>query len=290
MFCSKCGSQIPENSNFCVECGAPIGGQANQQYQSQQQYHSQRQFTVDMNKYSEHINSAKEFLISIFKSPVKASKEFSESLSSVFTYSYFAITTFIISLILTLSLKGIVNSVAESLISLIASLTSYGSYVDRSEIYEVTSYLSMFFDDMFPFFKTLFAFILAFGLFYVGIIGISYLVNTFIFKSTASFKSYFVVSSVAITLQSAFILVSLLFSFINMTLAIIVFSVSSILIAIVLYRGISLLNDEHSATPYVFSIVYTAVSLITSYVLTKIIFSQIVDSITSMMYNFSNMF
>ncbi len=28
MFCEKCGAKFPENSRFCVSCGAKIGGQA----------------------------------------------------------------------------------------------------------------------------------------------------------------------------------------------------------------------------------------------------------------------
>ena len=28
MFCSKCGAQIPDDSEFCPKCGTPVGGAA----------------------------------------------------------------------------------------------------------------------------------------------------------------------------------------------------------------------------------------------------------------------
>ena len=48
MFCPNCGSQVPDNSNFCPQCATPMNNQfnanndgANQQAQYNQQYYQQ---------------------------------------------------------------------------------------------------------------------------------------------------------------------------------------------------------------------------------------------------------
>ena len=57
------------------------------------------------------INSKyKRFLISIFTSPIKCCIEYSEKLSLKFSSLYFIVIAFIISLISTLSLKGMIST------------------------------------------------------------------------------------------------------------------------------------------------------------------------------------
>ena len=36
-FCTNCGTQIPDGSRFCPNCGAPVGANPQPQYQAPQQ-------------------------------------------------------------------------------------------------------------------------------------------------------------------------------------------------------------------------------------------------------------
>ena len=63
----------------------------------------------------------KDFLISIFTSPIKCCIEYSEKLSLKFSSLYFIVTAFIISLISTLALKGMISTFSKSLINFLNS-------------------------------------------------------------------------------------------------------------------------------------------------------------------------
>ena len=90
MFCKNCGTELPNDSKFCSNCGYSFNNSST--------------------------SSLKNFLISIFTSPIKCCSEYSQKLSTKFSILYFIITTFIVSLICTLSLKGLIKSTCVSFI------------------------------------------------------------------------------------------------------------------------------------------------------------------------------
>ncbi len=44
MFCTKCGTNIPDGSAFCTKCGAPVGQPAGETQQAPQQTYAQPQY------------------------------------------------------------------------------------------------------------------------------------------------------------------------------------------------------------------------------------------------------
>ena len=52
MFCSNCGAQVPEGSNNCPNCGAPIN--LNQQNNSFNQYNNQQSGSYQQNTYQNY--------------------------------------------------------------------------------------------------------------------------------------------------------------------------------------------------------------------------------------------
>lgn len=261
MFCQKCGTQLPDNSNFCTTCGHA--------------FNSSHKIQIN---YSDVASTSTDFLKSLFLSPIKCCSEYSSKLSSTFAYLYFAIATLVFSIITTIYLKV---SIKSSILSAIKStyMDGLGSYFSDG-LMESSAYISNLLDTFLPFFKTFFSITLAFVLFFGSIALVSYIIHNLAFKAEVPLNEYFVVASVALTLQGVALIVSMLLLTVVPIVSIIFLSIASILIAVVLYTGLSNLKDEHSSDPYIFSILYSIISYLTSYIMIKLIVSGIFNLLT----------
>lgn len=267
MFCKNCGTELPDDSKFCSNCG----------------YSFNTSSTYSQQYYSEITSSLKNFLVSIFTSPIKCCSEYSQKLSTKFSIIYFIITTFIISLICTLSLKGLIKSTCVSFIKLLNSIEG-DSYLYKSELSTLTGYLDSFLDSIIPFSKTFLSFILGFVIFFGILILISFFIHNFISKTPVKFTQYVVVASVGLTLESVALIIFILLFFVLPILGILFLSIINIALIVILYSGISNLKEKKSYDPYSFAITYTIANGITTYVIIKIILSHFLTfSITEVM-------
>lgn len=71
MFCSKCGTQIQDNANFCFNCGNPVGGNAYQQPNTTQSSDAYQQDDVyeEVNVYQQNATKTVAYCT---KEPVKS--------------------------------------------------------------------------------------------------------------------------------------------------------------------------------------------------------------------------
>ena len=253
MFCKNCGTELPNDSKFCSNCGYSFNNSST----SSQLY------------YSEITSSLKNFLISIFTSPIKCCSEYSQKLSTKFSILYFIITTFIVSLICTLSLKGLIKSTCVSFIKLLNTIEGY-YYLYKSELSTLTVYL----DSIIPFSKTFLSFILIFVIFFGILMLISFFIHNFISKTPVKFTQYIVVASVGLTLESVSLIIFILLSFVLPTLGLLFLSVINIALIVILYSGISNLKEKKSYDPYSFAITYTIANFLTTYIIIKIALSH----------------
>lgn len=257
MFCKNCGTELPNDSKFCSNCGYSFNNSST----SSQLY------------YSEITSSLKNFLISIFTSPIKCCSEYSQKLSTKFSILYFIITTFIVSLICTLSLKGLIKSTCVSFIKLLNTIEG-DYYLYKSELSTLTVYLDSFLDSIIPFSKTFLSFILIFVIFFGILMLISFFIHNFISKTPVKFTHYIVVASVGLTLESVSLIIFILLSFVLPTLGLLFLSVINIALIVILYSGISNLKEKKSYDPYSFAITYTIANFLTTYIIIKIALSH----------------
>ena len=261
MFCKNCGTELPDDSKFCSNCGCPFN--TNTSYSNEY--------------YSEITSTLKDFLKSIFTSPIKCCSEYSQKLSTKFSAMYFLVTTIVISLICTASIKGLIKSACVSFIKLSSSIEDYS--LSKAELSAATAYLDSFLDSIIPFSKTLISFILGFILFFGILILLSFFVHNFISKTPVKFAEYMVIASIGLTLESATLIIFILLSFILPTLAILFLAIVNIALIIILYSGISNLNEKKAYEPYSFGIIYTIATGITTYVILKIIIVHLFTNI-----------
>ena len=265
MYCPKCGTEISDNSNFCTSCGHSFNNQNNLQF-----------------NYSDQIYQVGNFLLDIFKSPINCCKKYSEKLSAKFTYIYFGATALIISLISALFFKGFIKSIFSSLYDILYAIEGYS--LSYSESIEISSYLDTILKNAFPFFNILLLVLITVVLFFAGLSLLDYLFNTVILKNQVPLKNYFVVSSVAMTLQGAALIIYFLFSLLAPIIGLLLLSVSNIAIVLILYSGVSSIRESTKAEPYVFSIIYTIVSFLTSFIAIFMVVIYVISSFGNLIY------
>ena len=214
----------------------------------------------------------KDFLISIFTSPIKCCIEYSEKLSLKFSSLYFIVIAFIISLISTLSLKGMISTFSKSLINFLYTLDS--SELSNAELFYISADLNALLDSILPFSKIFLTFILSFFAFFGLLTLICFFIHNCILKYKVKFRKYIVVACVGITIESAVLIIFIILSIIMPILAILFLSVINLALTIILYEGISNLKEKKQSDPYCFAISYTIASFITSFIIIQIIISH----------------
>ena len=269
MFCPTCGTKIPDDSKFCINCGNLLD-------------------ESNKSKINNTSNLFGDFILTITTNPLSACKDFINKLSSSFVATYFIIVAILFSITNVVALKSNFSQYFIKIINISDKLK--GNVLDTSDLYEITAFITPLKDTLFPFNKTFSWFLTFILVFYLVIILLSYFYHNIILKTQVNWKNYFIVSSVALTIQFEISLLYLITSFISLYLSIAIITLSTPLIIIVLYKGFSNFIETKPTTPYCFACIYAIANILSTYIYIGLASAHFINLTLSGFSNMLNLF
>lgn len=269
MFCQNCGTQLKEDSKFCTSCGNPLNGST---------------------KIKSDVNASiiGEFIYNITSNPLSAAKNFVEKVSIPFILIYFSIISILSAITNAFAIKGIISQYFTQLIKLYSKIE--GDVLTEKYLFQINSTINPIKETLFPFGKT-FSWILIFTLiFYLLMIILVYLYHNVICKTAVNWKHYFVVASVALTIQLELSILLLIASLISLYLSLGILMLSLPMLIIVLYKGFDSFIESQPTTAYIFSLIYAITSLISSYIFFKMVSSHFIKLTMNGLQNIFDIF
>lgn len=270
MFCSKCGNNLNEGAKFCTNCGNHLSTNCSE-------YKASTFNILDFKYFLD-------FFILSLKSQSKAKKEFLNKFTVYSSAIYFAIISIISAFISAFSIKSFINLSLNRLQKFVFSMSNsmsndiFSDYSTSNEYISILDEVTTPLKKIIPFDKLFYWCLLGLLIFFILMMILSFLCHNIVFKCTADFKEYLVAASITLNVKLIFVIIIAIFSLINIYLAIFCLMVSSIVITIILYKGLSSICKDESKFIYLYSFSYAISNALTTYVILKLISNHLIFS------------
>ena len=267
MYCTKCGSKIPDDSKFCPECGNSCGGET-----------KNNKTTINISTPEVDIKKHKSYVLTAIKHPFTSMKDGILGLSLKLSLIYGIIITLLIPLIKVLSIKIFSYNLLKSIMELVYSIS--GEYFSKNDSIFLKQQFNTQLDMVFPTGSVYFLDLLNYILFYGIIIFIVYLIYKYLIKEKIDRKNlgniffvFSVINFILVIIQS----LALFIGFIPWAIVSIFASITSV---ILIYSGFNSILKGKNKLVYLFSFAYViafgivlwiSINNITS-IITKIIY------------------
>ena len=268
MYCTKCGSNIPDDSKFCPECGASCNGGV-----------KNNTTTINISTPDVDLQKHKSYVFTALKHPINTMREGIVGLSSRAILIYGIIITLLIPLIKTLSIKMFSYNLFKSIMNLVANVS--GEDYDSINSILMKQQFKAMLDMVFPTGSIYFLDLLSYVFFYGILVLLTYLIYKFLIKEDIALKNlgniFFVFSIIN------FILV--IFEAVALIIGVMPWAIisifASIISVILIYSGFNSVIESKNKLIYLFSVTY----VIALGIVIWVSFNNIISVVTKIIYN-----
>ncbi len=261
MFCPKCGEKNKDDANFCVSCGEKFGIKAvkSKSGKSTKNTKDAKEKADDVKEMTKEVtkemsNKVSDIVKDMIAKPVDALKIHGDEKNFNLALVLVAIMSVLVGLLVIALIKNVYSSVIGLMSGMFGSLYPMGSSMNASV----------------PYFKYFFiATISGFALSFV-FVGVLYLVNNVMFKGKESFKRMYVIYSVISLVVSCSLAISIILSFVSISLGMIILSLGLTLSAFYVYQMIRIIGPKDENLHGYIYVLTSGIFYLVTYILVKL--------------------
>lgn len=258
MFCPKCGEKNKEGANFCIACGEKFGAKTTKAKSSKTAKEAKdiaddvKEITKEVTK--EMSNKVSDIVKDMIAKPVDALKKHGVEKNFNLALVLIGIMSVLVGLLVIALIKNVYSSIMGLMSGMLGSLYPMGSSMNAD----------------IPYFKFFFIGTLAtFALSFV-FVGVLYLVNNIMFKGKESFKKMYVIYAIISLVISCSLAVSIVLSFISISLGMIVLSLGLTLSAFYVYQLIRIIGPKDENLHGYIYVLTSGIFYLVTYILIKL--------------------